>query len=187
MLLVPRSGASLPIQVQPAATRAILDQAYVDACETLAAHLPTLPRIAAYLVEAERVDGDTFDELFDDTLEVPTAGDGWRPAAVRPRDWGEVLPFRDRRFRRDVLVDAPADGPDDATYSQPIGVPAGASIAVPGAAAAASGPPEAGELGEGNAATVGGERRLGEGPRAWLEVWRTNWTTHPKPSPARTG
>src|SRR4051794_23384668 len=101
-LLVPRNGTNLPSEVQPAATRAIraiLDQAYADACDTLAEHLATLRRIAAYLVQEERLDGETFAALFDGTMEVPSAGAEWRPAGTRPRDWADVVPFRDRRFR----------------------------------------------------------------------------------------
>ena len=87
-LLVPRTGSNLPSEVQPAATRAIraiLDQAYADACETLAEHLDTLRRIAAYLVEEERVDGETFEELFDgpDRRRRPPAGSGARPRPAR--------------------------------------------------------------------------------------------------------
>ena len=41
---------------------------------------PTLRRIAAYLVEHERVDGDTFDALFDGSHDVPNAESEWRPA-----------------------------------------------------------------------------------------------------------
>jgi hypothetical protein len=101
-LLVPRAGANLPSEVQPAATRAIraiLDSAYAEACETLAAHLPTLRRIAAYLVEQERVDGETFAALFDGSIEVATADGEWRPATAQPRAWDDVVPFRERRFR----------------------------------------------------------------------------------------
>ena len=86
-LLVPRTGSNLPSEVQPAATRAIrsiLDQAYVDACETLAEHLDTLRRIAAYLVEEERVDGETFEELFEGRIDVAAAaGSGGRPRPGR--------------------------------------------------------------------------------------------------------
>jgi hypothetical protein len=101
-LFVPRNGSNLPSEVQPAATRAIraiLDKAYADACDTLAEHLTTLRRIAAYLVQEERLDGETFAALFDGTIDVPTADGEWRPAGTRPRDWADVVPFRDRRFR----------------------------------------------------------------------------------------
>ncbi len=66
--LVARPNGSFPSEVQAAATRAIrdiLDEAYEEACGTLVEHMDTLRRIAAYLVEHERVDGETFEELFD--------------------------------------------------------------------------------------------------------------------------
>jgi cell division protease FtsH len=111
-LLVPRTGGNLPSEVQPAATRAIraiLDKAYADACDTLAEHLATLRRIAAFLVQEERLDGETFAALFDGSIEVPSAEGEWRPAGTRPRDWADVVPFRDRRLRG---ADAPgATGP----------------------------------------------------------------------------
>jgi cell division protease FtsH len=92
--LVPTGERSLPSDVQAAATRAIrsiLDEAYAEACATLIAHLETLRRLAAYLVEHERVDGETFDELFDGRRVVPKAEDEWRAATARPRAWGEVV------------------------------------------------------------------------------------------------
>ena len=54
--------------------------------------MDTLRRIAAYLVEHERIDGETFDELFDGTIEVPDIQDeaDWRPTTSRPREWGEI-------------------------------------------------------------------------------------------------
>src|SRR5256885_272709 len=72
--LVPTSGHSLPSEIQQATTRAIrsiLDEAYAEASQTLIAHLETLRRLAAYLVVHERVDGATFDELFDGRMAVP--------------------------------------------------------------------------------------------------------------------
>jgi cell division protease FtsH len=98
--LVPTSERSLPSDVQAAATRAIrsiLDEAYAEACRTLVAHMETLRRLAAYLVEHERVDGETFDELFDGRRPVPNAGDEWRAATARPRAWGEVVDLAARR------------------------------------------------------------------------------------------
>jgi cell division protease FtsH len=109
-LFVPRTGSNLPSEVQPAATRAIraiLDKSYADACDTLAEHLGTLRRIAAYLVQEERLDGDTFAALFDGSIEVPSADSEWRPVGTRPRDWADVVPFRDRRLRG---VGAPGTG-----------------------------------------------------------------------------
>jgi Peptidase family M41/AAA+ lid domain len=98
--LVPTGERSLPSDVQSAATRAIrsiLDEAYAEACRTLVQHMETLRRLAAYLVEHERVDGTTFDELFDGRRPVPNADDEWRAATARPRDWGEVVDLAARR------------------------------------------------------------------------------------------
>ncbi|MBA2720784.1 MAG: ATP-dependent zinc metalloprotease FtsH [Chloroflexi bacterium] len=100
----PSGGRLLPSDVQPAATRAIrsiLDQAYAEASRTLVANLDILRRLAAYLVEHERVDGETFDELFDGRRAVPNSGDEWRAAASRPREWGEVTDLADRRTQRE--------------------------------------------------------------------------------------
>jgi hypothetical protein len=113
---VPASGQSLPTEIQPAAIRAIraiLDEAYADASRTLIANLDTLRRLAAYLVEHERVDGPTFDELFDGRLAVPTEGDEWRAAAARPRAWGDVVDLAGHRSRtatRPVAVAATSTG-----------------------------------------------------------------------------
>jgi hypothetical protein len=98
--LVPTGERSLPSDVQSAATRAIraiLDEAYAEACATLVANMETLRRCSAYLVEHERVDGETFDELFDGRRVVPKAEDEWRAATARPRDWGEVVDLAARR------------------------------------------------------------------------------------------
>jgi hypothetical protein len=59
--------------------------------------METLRRLAAYLVEHERVDGETFDELFDGRRPVPNAGDEWRAATARPRAWGDVVDLAARR------------------------------------------------------------------------------------------
>jgi cell division protease FtsH len=128
--LVPTGSRSLPSEVQAAATRAIrgiLDEAYAEASRTLIAHLEILRRLAAYLVEHERVDGATFDELFDGRREVPTAGDEWRAATSRPRDWGDVVDLAGRRAHR--------DGP-------PIAEPRSLPVPVAAAVAAASTPVE---------------------------------------------
>jgi ATP-dependent metalloprotease FtsH len=88
-----KQGATLPSELQGPATRAvaaILDQAYTDARDTLIANMETLRRIGAYLVQHERLDGDTFDALFDGTIDVPDADNEWRPAAARPREWGAI-------------------------------------------------------------------------------------------------
>jgi cell division protease FtsH len=118
---VPTGSRSLPSEIQPAATRAIraiLDQAYADASQTLIAHLDTLRRLAAYLVEHERVDGATFDELFDGRIEVPGAGDEWRAATARPRAWADVVDLAGRRVRLPAeaaaVAAASATAPDPA-------------------------------------------------------------------------
>ena len=116
--LVPTGSRSLPSDVQAAATRAIrgiLDEAYAEASRTLIANLETLRRLAAYLVEHERVDGATFDELFDGRREVPTAGDEWRAATSRPRAWGDVVDLAGHRSRRTVPVARPEPIPAAAT------------------------------------------------------------------------
>jgi cell division protease FtsH len=101
--LVPLPGGrSLPSDVQAAATRAIrsiLDGAYAEACRTLIDNMETLRRLAAYLVEHERVDGETFDELFDGRRAVHNAGDEWRAATARPRAWGDVVDLAAHRAR----------------------------------------------------------------------------------------
>ncbi|HEX5824834.1 MAG TPA: AAA family ATPase, partial [Candidatus Limnocylindrales bacterium] len=118
---VPAAGnRSLPSDVQAAATRAIraiLDQAYADASRTLVEHMETLRRLAAWLVEHERVDGATFDELFDGRLAGPNAGDEWRAATSRPRAWGDVVDFAGRRNTRHpaTVVAAPAAAAASAT------------------------------------------------------------------------
>jgi cell division protease FtsH len=99
---VPTAGHTLPSEIQAAssrAIRAILDEAYAEASQTLIAHLETLRRLAAYLVEHERVDGATFDELFDGRIAVPTAADEWRAATSRPRAWGDVVDLAGHRTR----------------------------------------------------------------------------------------
>jgi hypothetical protein len=137
--LVPTGSRSLPSDVQSAATRAIraiLDEAYAEASRTLIAHLDTLRRLAAYLVEHERVDGATFDELFEGRREVPTAGEEWRAATSRPRDWADVVDLAGRRARRD-----PAPVPAPTPLPVPVAVAAaprtdGEPSSVPGLASA---------------------------------------------------
>jgi cell division protease FtsH len=100
--LVASAGGSMPSGVQGAATRAIrtiLDEAYETAYRTLVANVDTLRRLAAYLVEHERLDGDTFSELFEGRIDVPRAAEEWRPATSHPRAWDEVAGNADRRFR----------------------------------------------------------------------------------------
>ncbi|HEX3427569.1 MAG TPA: AAA family ATPase, partial [Candidatus Limnocylindrales bacterium] len=109
---VPAEGArNLPSDVQAAATRAIggiLDEAYAEASRTLVEHMETLRRLAAWLVEHERVDGPTFDDLFDGRLEAPSSSDDWRAATSRPRAWGDVIDLAGRRSVRSPVPDAAA-------------------------------------------------------------------------------
>jgi cell division protease FtsH len=113
--LVPTSGhRSLPSDVQGAATRAIraiLDEAYAEASRTLVANMETLRRLAAYLVEHERVDGTTFAELFDGVRPVPNGEDEWRAATARPRAWGEIVDLAAHRIRPVAAVAAAAVAP----------------------------------------------------------------------------
>ena len=104
--LVARNGASLPSDVQAAATRAtraILDEAYAEACRTLVENIDLLRRLAAYLVAHERVDGETFEALVDGRIPVPNADDEWRPAAARPRAWSEIPDYHAGRRRPAAL------------------------------------------------------------------------------------
>jgi cell division protease FtsH len=107
--LVPTSGhRSLPTEVQGAATRAIraiLDEAYAEASRTLVANMDTLRRLAAYLVEHERVDGTTFDELFDGVRPVPNGEGEWRAATARPRAWGEIVDLAAHRTRSPLIAE----------------------------------------------------------------------------------
>ena len=130
--LVPIGGRSLPSEIQAAATRAIreiLDESYAEASRTLVAHLGTLRRLAAYLVEHERVDGGTFDELFDGRRLVPNADDEWRAATSRPREWADVVDLAGRRIHQGGVMPVPAI---------PAEVPAAASVPTPAGAAAAA-------------------------------------------------
>jgi cell division protease FtsH len=88
-----KRDGSLPSEIQAAATRAvaaILDEAYAAARATLLEHMDKLRKIGVYLVAQERIDGDTFDALFDGKIEVPDAESEWRPAAARPREWAAI-------------------------------------------------------------------------------------------------
>jgi cell division protease FtsH len=123
--LVARPNGSLPSEVQPAATRAIraiLDEAYAEACRTLVTHMATLRRLAAYLVEHERVDGETFDALFEGRLEVPNGLDEWRPIAARPRPWDDIEIYHDGRHRRPPQI--PVSAPVPVAASEPVHAPA---------------------------------------------------------------
>jgi cell division protease FtsH len=130
--LVPTGDRTLPSEVEAAATRAIraiLDDAYAEACRTLVANMETLRRLAAYLVEHERLDGETFDELFEGRRAVPNAGDEWRAATSRPRAWGDVVDLAAHRAGATaalapVAVVAPAPG-----LAAPEAVPAASIVA----------------------------------------------------------
>jgi hypothetical protein len=90
---VPTGERSLPSDVQAAATRRSgrSSTRRTPRRADIVEHLETLRRLAAYLVEHERVDGATFDELFDGRREVANAGDEWRAAGARPRAWTDVV------------------------------------------------------------------------------------------------
>ncbi|HUR17097.1 MAG TPA: AAA family ATPase [Candidatus Limnocylindrales bacterium] len=88
-----KRDGTLPTELQAAATRAIaaiLDEAYDTARNTLIDKLDILRRIGVYLVQQERIDGDTFDALYEGKLDVPDAQSEWRPAAARPREWAAI-------------------------------------------------------------------------------------------------
>jgi cell division protease FtsH len=147
--LVARSGANLPSDVQAAATRAtraILEDAYEEACNTLVAHMETLRRISAHLVDEERIDGDTFEALFEGTIEVPNAGAEWRPEAARPRDWAEVIPYHERRRQRPKVASTPEPTPVPVVVEEPGPelVPAELPVAAALEPGAPSTPPPAG-------------------------------------------
>jgi hypothetical protein len=74
--------------------------------------MDTLRRLAAYLVEHERVDGSTFDELFDGRRLVPNASEEWRAATARPRAWGEVVDLAAHRVRSIPVIAAAVVAPE---------------------------------------------------------------------------
>jgi cell division protease FtsH len=131
--LVPLPGGrSLPSDVQAAATRAIrsiLDGAYAEACRTLIDNMETLRRLAAYLVEHERLDGETFDELFDGRRAVHNAGDEWRAATARPRAWGDVVDLAAHRVRPAPVIAAVVAAELEASAITGARVPALAALA----------------------------------------------------------
>jgi cell division protease FtsH len=88
-----KKDGSLPTEIQAAATRAtaaILDQAYAAARQTLMDNVVILRRIGVYLVRQERIDGDTFDALYEGRIEVLDADTEWRPANALPREWAAI-------------------------------------------------------------------------------------------------
>jgi cell division protease FtsH len=157
--LVPTSGhRSLPPDVQGAATRAIraiLDEAYAEASRTLVANMDTLRRLAAYLVEHERVDGTTFDELFDGVRPVPNGSDEWRAATSRPRAWGDIVDLAAHRSRP-PLMELPAVAVVSSVAELPPAVIAvSAAVPVP-----ASGPVVLPPIDQPSAQRVGSRRRV---------------------------
>jgi hypothetical protein len=83
--------------------------------------MDTLRRLAAYLVEHERVDGETFDELFDGRRPVPKADEEWRAATARPRAWGEVVDIAAaRRLSAAMKPAMPSSAIASATVAAPI-------------------------------------------------------------------
>ena len=144
----PASGPSRP-RSRPAATRAIraiLDDAYAEAIRTLIAHMA---RCAGSPPTSSSTSGSTArrsTSCSTDASRSPTADGEWRAATSRPRDWGDILPFRERRGRAPVVVPAPSDALDAPTpIPLPIpaaialdGLPGGELIEEPGAAGAAS-------------------------------------------------
>lgn len=108
--LVHREHVELPKEVLAAQARAIrhiLDEAYATALETLQANMADLRRVAAYLYEHERLNGEDFDALMDHRLE-PALADEWRHSTARPRAWAEVglMPARPA-----AIVTPPASDP----------------------------------------------------------------------------
>jgi hypothetical protein len=95
--------------------------------------MATLRRLAAYLVEHERVDGETFDALFEGRIDVPNGLAEWRPVAARPRPWDDIEIYHDGRHRRPTPIAAapPETSPEPVPVPRPSPVPA-----VPAAAAA---------------------------------------------------
>jgi cell division protease FtsH len=93
-------GHRLPRDVEATATRAIraiLDDAYAAACETLVGEMAALRRIAAYLFEHERIDGETFEALFEGRLEATDADGEWRAGSSKPRQWGDIAGYLGER------------------------------------------------------------------------------------------
>lgn len=92
-LVTPPEG-SLPAEVQAAQARAIrglLDTAYGQARSTILVELSRLSRISGYLFEFERIDGETFDALYEGSLRPsPRFEREWRSELSRPRTWEAI-------------------------------------------------------------------------------------------------
>jgi cell division protease FtsH len=137
--LVARTGERLPTDVQAAATRAtraILDDAYAQACRTLVENIGLLRRLAAYLVLEERVDGETFDALVEGRIDVPSALDEWRPAAAHPRAWAEIEPYHAGRGKP-VVLPVPIAATALAPVTDVVSLPAAPASLAPAPLAAA--------------------------------------------------
>ena len=119
---VVQDGASLPTEVTAAMARAIaaiLDDAYAEARRTLVREMPRLRRVAAYLVEHERIDGETFAAVFEGRL-LPSDTSEWRPTTARPRAWEEVGARRQVPVPMPPLPPAPpAERPRDLARPRP--------------------------------------------------------------------
>jgi hypothetical protein len=173
--LVPTGDRSLPSDVQAAATRAIraiLDGAYAEASRTLVDHLETLRRLAAYLVEHERVDGATFDELFDGRRDVANAGEEWRAAGARPRAWTDVVDRAGRRLSGALrpLVEA----------SQPP-IPVAAATVAEAPVGTPSEPDAAGVAASLGAGAMAATEASGEEPSALLDAVTATRIEEPEP------
>jgi hypothetical protein len=99
----------VPSEVKDAqgrAIRGILDEAYAEARATLRAELPRLRRVAAYLFEQERIDGEEFEALMAGMLHPLNEGE-WRSATSNPRAWQEVAAF-ERPLARVAAVSSSA-------------------------------------------------------------------------------
>jgi cell division protease FtsH len=122
-----KRDGSLPSELQPAATRAmaeILDEAYRVAVDTLVERIDLLRKIGVYLVRHERIDGDTFDALYEGRLEVPDADTEWRPATARPREWAaisrpEVIPAPAQAQPPSATADGQPAPPSPTSGAQP--------------------------------------------------------------------
>jgi cell division protease FtsH len=93
---------------QDRAIRAILDAAYANARSTLLSERERLNRVAAYLFEHERIDGDEFASVFEGRL-MPSSDQigAWRDAAAKPREWSEIDEWAEAALRREPPLGAP--------------------------------------------------------------------------------
>jgi cell division protease FtsH len=144
--IVARPNGSLPSEIQGAATRAtraILDEAYAEACRTLVEQMDLLRRLAAYLVEHERVDGETLEALIDGRIDVPTADLEWRALGSRPRAWADIAGYHDERRQSPRPIAVAAMSPAPSAVGAPDGR-AALGTTVPGIAPSAPARPTRG-------------------------------------------